>query len=126
MLRNEWGFKGHVVTDYAGTPGFQNSVLAVTARNFMLSTNATNRTQFDGYDKDPYVVSMMRETCHDILYSGVNSAAMNGVDQNTRVVKITPTWIYWLVTLDVVVGVLLLAGAGLITWLNFFKKSKKA
>ena len=126
VLRNEWGFKGHVVTDYAGTPGFQNSVLAVTARNFMLSTNATNRTQFDGYDKDPYVVSMMRETCHDILYSGVNSAAMNGVDQNTRVVKITPTWIYWLVTLDVVVGVLLLAGAGLITWLNFFKKSKKA
>lgn len=126
VLRNEWGFKGHVVTDYAGTPGFQNSALAVTARNFMLSTNATNRTQLEEYKDNNYVVSMMRETCHDILYSGVNSAAMNGIDQNTRVVKITPTWIYWLIALDVVVGILLLAGAGLVTWLNFFRKPKKA
>lgn len=124
VLREEWGFVGHVITDYAGTLNYQWTAHAVMGRNFMLASAAKAKTNLEQYKDNPYIMTQVREICHDILYSGVNSAAMNGVDQNTRVIKITPLWIYWLITLDVVVGVLLLGGAGLATWLNFFRKPK--
>lgn len=124
VLRDEWGFVGHVITDYAGTLNYQYTAHAVMGRNFMLASAAKAKSNLEPYKDDPYVMSQVRDICHDILYSGVNSAAMNGVDQNTRVVKIMPLWMSWLITLDVVVGLLLLAGAGLTTWLCFFKRAE--
>lgn len=126
VLRDEWGFVGHVVTDYAGTLNYQYTAHAVMGRNFMLASAAKAKSNLEPYKDDPYIMSQVRDICHDILYSGVNSAAMNGVDQNTRVVKIMPLWMVWLIILDVVVGLLLLAGAGLTTWMCFFRKRTAA
>lgn len=126
VLRDEWGFVGHVVTDYAGTLNYQYTAHAVMGRNFMLASAAKAKSNLEPYKDDPYIMSQVRDICHDILYSGVNSAAMNGVDQNTRVVKIMPLWMVWLIILDVVVGLMLLAGAGLTTWMCFFRKRTAA
>lgn len=69
-------------------------------------------------------MTKVREACHNILYSGINSAAMNGIDQNTRVERIMPLWQYWLITLDVVMAVVIVGGIVLVTYLNFFRKKK--
>ena len=45
-------------------------------------------------------MTAVREACHNILYIGVNSAAMNGVDENTRIVSVLPLWQTWLIAFD--------------------------
>ena len=44
------------------------------------------------YAGDPFMVSEMREAMHRILYTVVNSNAMNGWDENTQIVDVTPWW----------------------------------
>ena len=125
VLRNEWGFVGHIVTDYVGTPVYQNMAQAVIAGNdMMLATNSACYDSIALYRDNPYVMTKVREACHNILYSGINSAAMNGIDQNTRVERIMPLWQYWLITLDVVMAVVIVGGIVLVTYLNFFRKKK--
>ena len=125
VLRNEWGFVGHIVTDYVGTPVYQNTAQAVIAGNdMMLSTNNATYDSIALYRDNPYVMTKVREACHNILYSGINSAAMNGIDQNSRVEKIMPLWQYWLITLDVVMAVVIVGGIVLTTYLCFFRKKK--
>lgn len=125
VLRKEWGFVGHVVSDYVGTPVYQNTAQAVISGNdMMLATNSACYDSVALYEDNAYVMTKVREACHNILYSGVNSAAMNGIDQNTRVERITPLWQYWLITLDVVLGIVFVGGIALTTYLCFFRKKK--
>lgn len=127
VLRTEWGFVGHCVSDYVGTPVYQNTAQAVIAGNdMMLATNQKCKDSIEIYKDNAFVMTRVREACHNILYSAVNSAAMNGIDQNTRVVPVTPAWQYWLLTLNIVMGVVLVGGVVLTTYLNFFKKNAKA
>ena len=124
ILRGEWGFMGHVVTDYINTPTFQSMVQAVLAGNDLcMNTKDANKTIYDPYLDNPYVMTMVRRACHNILYTGVNSAAMNGITQTTKVVQVIPTWQKCLIALDVVVGLLAVAGVAwiVVRWL----KSKK-
>ena len=56
----------------------------------------------------------LRRATHDILYTVVNSSAMNGIDENVKVVKVTPQWKIWLYCLDAFVGLVILGGIFLI------------
>lgn len=127
VLRDEWGFVGHVVTDYVGTHIYQSTPLAVISGNdMMLATNTACTEDIAVYQDNAYVMQMARKAAHNILYSAVNSAAMNGIDQNSRVINVTPAWRYWLLTLDIVGGILIAGGFVLTTYLNFFRKPKAA
>ena len=126
VLRDEWGFVGHIVSDYVGTPVYQNTAQAVIAGNdMMLATNTACYDSVALYEDNAYVMTKVREACHNILYTGINSAAMNGIDQNTRIERITPLWQYWLITLDVVMGIVFVGGIALTTYLCFFRKKKE-
>ena len=57
---------------------------------------------FEQYENDPYIRTLMREACHRGLYALVNSAAMNGVGPNTEISKI----IFWPVTLSFVLAII--------------------
>ena len=74
--------------------------------------------------KDPEVVNAMRESCKRILYTVVNSNAMNGIDSSTDVIEITPWWKITLVALDITFGVLMLASAAMFVFTIL--KNKKA
>ena len=70
-----------------------------------------------GYASDPYMVSQMREAMHNILYTVVNSNAMNGWTAETRIVPNTPWWqlaIYALIA----VTALLTLGSGYMLFKN--------
>jgi hypothetical protein len=65
-------------------------------------TSLTLLLDFEQYENDPYIRTLMREACHRGLYALVNSAAMNGVGPNTEISKI----IFWPVTLSFVLAVI--------------------
>ena len=93
ILRNEWGFEGYTITDFAfsdlmypyasitsGTNAFDNMISDFSAINAESLTN------------DLTLLSGVRESCHRILYTYVNSNAMNGVSSNSTIVRVTPWW----------------------------------
>ena len=78
--------------------------------------------KMDGAANSPTLVNALRNASHDILYTVVNSSAMNGIDENVKVVKVMPQWQTWLIALDVFLAVVILGGAVLVT--RRIKKNK--
>ena len=109
VLRNEWGFHGTVLTDWASMYYMDLGIGLQAGNNQWLNTNG-DLYKIDNFKKNATVVSAMREATHNILYTAVNSAAMNGISSDTRIEAITPTWQYWLYALDAVVVLLAIAG----------------
>ncbi|WP_208559517.1 glycoside hydrolase family 3 protein [Marinilactibacillus kalidii] len=109
-LRNEWGFEGLVATDQASFINFayQDIVAGLDAgTNLWLNTDS-ELWHIDDEDLTANVVNNLRASTHSILYTIVNSNAMNGIAQDDEVVKITPLWRYWLWAATAVVAIFIL------------------
>ncbi len=115
VLRGEWGFHGIVVTDYAtANEGYMYPDMGLQAgTNLWLNTDAEKFVN-KGYGSSATMANILRERAHEILYTVVNSSAMNGIDENMKVVKVLPLWQKWLIAADVAIGALILAGVALI------------
>lgn len=86
ILREEWGKKGLIITDNVLTT-YVNGVDGMMAGGIStydaMLPHVTN--QLPKYEKDPVIVTAMRNACHQNLYSIANSAGMNGVGPETKV-----------------------------------------
>lgn len=71
VLRDEWGFKGFVLTDYFGGYGYQNADQEIRNGNdsMLATTKITNHIT----DKSATSVKAMRTATHNILYTAANS-----------------------------------------------------
>lgn len=71
VLRDEWGFRGFVLTDYFGSYGYQNATQEVLAGNdaMLATTKTTNHVTH----RSATVVKAMRQASHNILYTTANS-----------------------------------------------------
>lgn len=122
VLRNEWGFHGTVLTDWASMYYMDVGLGLQAGNDQWLNTNGDLYT-VENYKNNATFVSALRRATHNILYTAVNSAAMNGIASNTRIVTITPTWQYWLYTLDAVV--VLAAALGMFGIVRRCRKNKE-
>lgn len=101
VLRDEWGFEGMSLTDFVNTTEYQSHIAGLTGGND-LWLNTSTAFQLD-YSKNAYVLTLLRNACHNILYAVANSSAMNGISKTTEIVEITPSWQIALYILDGVV-----------------------
>ena len=115
VLTNEWGFHGIVVTDYASANESYMFIDAGLQAGSDLWLNTDSEVyKLDGAANNPTLVNALRNASHDILYTVVNSSAMNGIDDGVQVVKIMPLWQKWLIAADCCIGLVIVLGAVLI------------
>ena len=103
VLRSEWGFMGTVVTDYNGSD-YMFVEQGVRAGNDLMLANAqTLPTKFEN-TKDPSTLIVMRKALKNIIYSTVNSVALNGIcSASTTYYDLAP-WRVGLIAADCVAG----------------------
>ena len=93
-LRGELGMRGMSITDYSGSSQYRDLCDALIAgTDIWDSPDATiHTTNAQNYEDDPFIVTEMREAMHNILYTVVNSNAMNGLSEADRLEAVTPWW----------------------------------
>ena len=113
VVRGEWGFEGIMITDQASYP---QSFPALAIRggleggtDMWLNSGADN-WQIDGYQTNATVMNQLRQASRHILYAVSQSFAMNGISTSAQVVRVLAPWQTWLIALDVILGLLCLAG----------------
>lgn len=130
ILRDEWGFRGAVVTDYYS--GIMKMDQGLKAGNDLWLTGGQNNAEGFGSTNDKVRVYFARRACKNILYASCNAYYMHenrdktldtisvDLDQVVEREVPAPWWILWgLLPLDLVTI------AGLSTWLYFILKKKK-
>lgn len=120
LLREEWGFKGMVVTDYNLTP-YMNVDQMIRAGGDINLSQSKSLSSITGATS----VTAIRKAAKNILYTVANSNAMNGFGKGVRYAYAAPIWF---ATLWSCVGCLLI---GLIAWGTYifyvgYKTDKKA
>ena len=101
IVRNEWGFKGWIVTDMAAAPDYMNWLGSVkNGTSGMLTTNATtSASKFGSMEsnkakilKDTEFQEKMQLAVKSYLYSIARSNAMNGITENTKTNYVLTWW----------------------------------
>ena len=129
VLRNEWGFKGHVTSDGYVNTGYYNNTLEelVAGMDYSCCDSAgANATRIlnaiNGGDGN--ILQYMRQAAKRNLYVMTQSASMNGLGNGARVVPFVPAWEMTVIALNIVFGVLFvvsLAGAVTVTVISHRK-----
>lgn len=119
ILRNEWGFRGTVICDFNTNSYMDCKEMVYAGGDLNLATNR-RWEKYDAANADD--VSVLRQATKNILYTVVNSNAMNGYGEGAQHATMLPAWRIVLYAADAVLAI------GLAAWgiLAFKKVSKKA
>ena len=105
VLRDEWGFRGFVETDYFGVYGYMSADQGIRNGSDLMLVNyptATNDVQFRGTNG---AQQAMRESAKNILYVVANSRQYDPANLNTGIAK----WKIIMYAADAIVTLLCLA-----------------
>lgn len=92
-LRGELGMRGMSITDYSGGSHYMDATDALLAGTEIWDSPTPLHTEIlNAYENDATIVTAMREAVHKILYTVVNSNAMNGWSSADRLEVIIPWW----------------------------------
>lgn len=118
VLREEWGFRGFVLTDYFGVYGYMDADREIRNGNDAMLVAYDTETNHLTDKSSATSVTAMRQACKNIMYTVVNSRAYDEANMETGLKN-------WQI-IAIVIDILL---AGLIVFLevktiNNFKKRK--
>ena len=120
VLRDEWGFRGMVLTDYFGGYGYQDADILIRSGNdFCLTPQATDFSKVTDTSSATSVLAM-RQASKNILYTTANSRAYaNGNIAGTAT---------WEIVKNVILAavILLLALWEFLLIKNYLKQKKNA
>ena len=108
VLRDEWGFRGMVITDFDLYEFMYPDQAAAAGSDLILSTDAMKSLEDT---KSAAAMQNLRQACHNILYTVAHSHAMNGIVPGTIISYTAAPWEGWLAAANAAVGALLAAGA---------------
>ena len=111
VLREEWGFQGHVTSDGYVNTGYYNNTLEelVAGMDYSCcdSSGANAQRILNAINSgDGYILQCMREAAKRNLYVMTKSASMNGLGDGSSVISIVPAWEMAVFVLNIVLGVL--------------------
>lgn len=89
ILREEWGFEGSVICDF-NVCNYMNTKQMIYAGGDLNLT--TMRYWMRPDETSAADVSVLRNAAHNIIYTVVNSNAMNGIDGDTVLHLAMPVW----------------------------------
>lgn len=89
ILRNEWGFRGTVITDFVTGNYMNNKQMTYAGGDLFL-----NNLPYDDWadSSNPVDVYMLKNSMKNILYTVACSNAMNGMGENTKLITHMPVW----------------------------------
>lgn len=122
VLRNEWGFDGMALCDFASNqPHMDFEQMIYAGGDAWLDTIMPSTSWYDKNDAvDVYV---MQEAARHILYTVVNSNAMNGIGEGVIYRTQMAYWRIVLIVADVVIPVALIVWGGAVL-LSGIRKQK--
>lgn len=93
-LRGELGMRGMSISDYSGSSRYMDLCDGLIAGTdiwdspdpVIHTANAAN------FKNDPFIIKEMKDAMHKILYTVVNSNAMNNMSPSDRLELVTPWW----------------------------------
>lgn len=120
VLRDEWGFEGYVITDFNLYP-YMYTDQGIAAGSDLMLTFESMKTIEDATSAT--AVSNLRKSAHRILYTVVNSNAMNGIVPGTIISYTMSTWRKIQYGADIAIALFLITG---LSWLIIrVRKNKK-
>lgn len=119
VLRNEWGFRGMVLTDYFGGYGYQDADIQIRNGNdFCLNPMGSEPSILDDQSSATSIIAA-RQACKNILFTTCNSRAYSAEVLNPGM----PGWQIAMYVIDAVVIVLL--GLWEFAMVKSYKKGSK-
>lgn len=119
VLRDEWGFRGMVLTDYFGGYGYQDAdILIRNGNDFCLTPQATEFSKVSDLTSATSVLAM-RQACKNILYTTANSRAY-ATDAKSGM----PTW--EIIMYSIIAAIVLLCALWEFLMIRKYRKAKKA
>lgn len=122
LLRDEWGFRGMVITDYNvyGYMPADQMIRAGGDLNLIQDKPPTTSSSA----LTPTQIALMRKAVHNILYTVANSNAMNRLT-GARIAYSLPNWIVFMIVADVVIFAGLAGWGGFVIWRVLKKKTEQ-
>ncbi len=126
-LRDECGMRGMSITDFSGASKYMDVADGLMGGSDIWDSPMPmiHTANAKTYANDPYMVSEMRSAMHKIMYTVVNSNAMNGWTADTYVAPNTPIWQVGIYALMGVSGILAAACAFMLVKNIMLRKAQK-